>query len=115
MCWQLIISKVAELYCVNYKPAFRIGKDEPIDLCIGEDAIDTKYRIGSGDSGTLKKFKAYGELLRNEGYRPTMLILREDNLDAAMTALHSGGWYIYTGKYSFKYITEKTGFNLEIS
>ncbi len=98
MCLQLLISKIAAINCVNYKPAFKIGKDQPIDLCIGKDAIDTKYRIGSGDSGTLKKFKSYGELLRNEGYNPVILILREDNLDAAITALKSGGWNLHIGK-----------------
>ncbi len=113
MCWQLLVSKVAEINCANYKPAFKIGDDEPIDLCIGKDAIDTKYRIGSGDSGTLKKFKSYGELLRNEGYNPVILILREDNLGAAITALKSGGWNLFVGKNCFDYITHKTGFDLE--
>jgi len=101
MCWQLLVSKVSAINCVDYEPAFKIGDDEPIDLCIGKDAIDTKYRIGSGDSGTLKKFKNYGELLRSEGYNPVILILREDNLDAAITALRSGGWYLHIGKSFF--------------
>ena len=31
------------------------GSDKPVDYFIGNKAIDTKYRVGSGDAGTLKK------------------------------------------------------------
>jgi hypothetical protein len=113
MCWQLLVSKVASINCESYKPAFKIGEDEPIDLCINKDAIDTKYRIGSGDSGTLKKFKQYGEMLEGKGYRPVILILRNDNLNAAITALQNGGWTLYIGKRCFKYILDNTKFDLE--
>lgn len=113
MCWQLLINKLCELKCLDYKPALKIGGDEPTDLFIGKDAIDTKYRIGSGDSGTLKKFKKYGKLLKKEGYRPVLLIVREDNLQAAITACKTGGWQIYSGKESFRYIKNKTKFDLE--
>jgi len=113
MCWQLLIDRLCQLKCKNYKPALKIEADEPTDLFIGKDAIDTKYRIGSGDSGTLKKFKKYGALLTEQGYRPVLLILREDNLSAAITACKVGGWKIYTGKASFEYIKNKTGFDLE--
>lgn len=89
------------------------GDDEPADLYVGKDAIDTKYRVGSGDSGTLKKFKQYGELLKNKGYNPVFLFLRTDNLPAAMTACNKGGWIVYTGEDSFQYILDKTGFNLK--
>lgn len=113
MCWQLLIDRLCQLKCKNYKPALKIEADEPTDLFIGKDAIDTKYRIGSGDSGTLKKFKKYGSLLTEQGYRPVLLILREDNLPAAITACKVGGWKIYTRKESFGYIKHKTGFDLE--
>ncbi len=111
MCWQLLITKLAENNCIDFMPPLRIDADEPTDLCIGKDAIDTKYRIGSGDSGTLKKFKKYGQLLIEKGYNPTLLILREDNLPAALTACKSGGWKILTGKDTFDYIKEKTNFD----
>jgi len=113
MCWQLIISKLSELRCPEFKPALKIEGDEPTDLFIGKDAIDTKYRIGSGDSGTLKKFKKYGELLTKQGYRPLLLILREDNLPAAITACRAGGWKIVVGEESFNYIKERTNFDLK--
>lgn len=113
MCWQLLINKLCELKCSDYKPALKIGGDEPTDLFIGKDAIDTKYRIGSGDSGTLKKFKKYGKLLKKQGYKPVLLIVREDNLPAAITACKAGGWKIYSGQESFKYIKNKTKFDLE--
>ena len=57
MCWQLIVTELCKTNCPNFKPAIKLGADEPCDLVLGEYAIDTKYRIGSGDSGTLKKFK----------------------------------------------------------
>lgn len=113
MCWQLLIDRLCEFKCSDYKPALKIEADEPTDLFIGTDAIDTKYRIGSGDSGTLKKFKKYGALLKEQGHRPVLLILRSDNLAAAITACKVGGWEIYIGDECFKYIEEKTGFNLK--
>lgn len=113
MCWQRLIDKICQSNCKDYKPAQKIMADEPTDLFIGQDAIDTKYRIGSGDSGTLKKFKRYGSLLSKQGFRPVLLILRDDNLPAAITACRVGGWKIYTKKECFNYIKQKTGFNLE--
>jgi hypothetical protein len=79
----------------------------------GTDAIDTKYRIGSGDSGTLKKFKQYGKLLREEGYRPVLLILREDNLSAAIKACEVGTWHVLTGEDSLNYIAQQTGVDVK--
>lgn len=113
MCWQLMITKICETKCKDYKPALKIEADEPTDLFIGNDAIDTKYRIGSGDSGTLKKFKKYGDMLKRQGYRPVLLILREDNLHAAITACKVGGWEIIIGDACFDYIKTKSGFDLK--
>lgn len=112
MCWQLLVVELCKNTCSDYGDALRFGGDEPCDLVVGTDAIDTKYRVGSGDSGTLKKFKQYGKLLQDEGYRPVFLFVREDNLPAAMTACEVGGWSIYTGKSTFDYLREKTGFDL---
>lgn len=111
-CWELLVRKVFELRCNEFSPPQKFGKDEPADFFVGQDAIDTKYRVGSGDSGTLKKFKDYGRLLQNEGYNPIFLFLRTDNLPAALTACNAGGWTVYMEKETFKYIQEKTDFNL---
>lgn len=114
MCWQKLVTSAAKQYCPNFQPAFKVGvANEPVDLLIGKDAIDTKYRIGSGDSGTLKKFKHYGKSMRDMGYNPVLLILRTDNLNDAITACRSGGWNIYEGDKAFNYIQEKTGFDLK--
>jgi hypothetical protein len=111
-CWEgLVIEACRNL--PNFQPALRIGSDEPCDLRVGQYAIDTKYRVGSGDSGTLKKFKEYGQLLKNNGYIPVFLFLREDNLPAAMTACQTGGWTIYTGDNSFEFIKQISGFNIK--
>lgn len=111
-CWESLVVES----CRNsptFKPALRIGGDEPCDLIINNYAIDTKYRVGSGDSGTLKKFKAYGPLLREQGYKPVFLFFREDNLPAAMTACKVGTWDIYIGKRSFDFIKNESGFDIE--
>jgi hypothetical protein len=112
MCWQLLVVELCKNTCADFGGAQRFGGDEPCDLVLGKDAIDTKYRVGSGDSGTLKKFKQYGDLLREKGYRPVFLFLREDNLPAAMTACQAGGWSVYNGMGTFEYLKEKTGFDL---
>ncbi|MGB3297697.1 MAG: hypothetical protein WBA76_05455 [Phormidesmis sp.] len=113
MCWQLLVVEVCRTYCNDFQPAFRLGRDEPCDLVVGSRAIDTKYRIGSGDSGTLKKFKSYGPILRENGYDPILLILREDNLPAAITACQVGSWNIYVGDSSFEFVQSLTGFDLK--
>jgi hypothetical protein len=112
MCWQLIVSELCQVTCPQFAPALRFGEDEPCDFCVEKKAIDTKYRIGSGDAGTLKKFKSYGALLRSNGYTPITLIVRTDNLGAAMTALSVGKWEVYTGATTFEYIKSLTGFDL---
>ena len=98
--------------CADCGGALKFGSDEPCDLVLGSDAIDMKYRVGSGDSGTLKKFQQYATLLKQNGYRPVFLFLREDNLPAAMTACQAAGWCMYTVKATFYYLQEKTGFDL---
>lgn len=113
MLWQLLVNAIAKEHCpAEYKPALKFGADEPCDLILGEDAIDTKYRVGSGDSGTLKKFKQYGALLKEKGYRPVFLMVREDNLPAAITACKNGGWTIYAGDNALQYLQYKTGVNI---
>lgn len=111
MCWQLMVTEVFR-DLQEFKPALRIDADEPCDLIFKNDAIDTKYRVGSGDSGTLKKFKQYGKKLREIGYTPTLLFVRTDNLPAAITACKEGKWEIFMGDESFNYVKEHSGFDL---
>ena len=113
MLWQLLVTEICAEHCSDFGPALKIGKDEPVDLRIGKDAIDTKYRIGSGDSGTLKKFKQYGKELTELGYNPVFLILRTDNLPAAITACLAGGWTVLTGDAAFEYLETKTGLDVK--
>ena len=112
-CWERVVSKIFELTKPkDFKPAYKIGADEPIDFIYKDLAIDTKYRVGSGDSGTLKKFKQYGETIRGMRLTPTFLFLRTDNLPAAMTACRNGGWEIYQGQETLRFIKEETNFDL---
>lgn len=113
MCWQLIVTALFKATVADFQPGYRDGKDELCDLIAGKDAIDTKYRVGSGDSGTLKKFKQYGRQLTDAGLNPVLLFVREDNLPAAITACNVGGWTIYIGEAAFKYVRKLTGVDLK--
>ncbi|MGH9838790.1 MAG: restriction endonuclease [Blastocatellia bacterium] len=113
MCWQRLVTELCSQTCSDFTPGLRIGSDELCDLIVGENAVDTKYRIGSGDSGTLKKFKAYARLLTEKGYKPVLLIVREDNLPAAIKACSSGGWKVLTGEETYNYIYNLTAFDFK--
>jgi hypothetical protein len=114
MCWQRLVIAVCRDKCSDFIPAFRVGNDEPCDLIVGKYAIDTKYRMGSGDSGTLKKFKSYGQLLRtNYSLEPVMLFVRDDNLKSAIDACKAGTWKIYTSNDTFEFIKGLTGFDIK--
>lgn len=111
-CWERVVIEVFRNK-KGFGPAIKVGADEPCDFIFNKYAIDTKYRVGSGDSGTLKKFKQYGKLLKDHGYTPVMLFLREDNLPAAITAMKKGGWRIITGDDSFEFIQNNAEFDLK--
>ena len=113
MCWQRLVTETCKTYCSSFQRALKVGSDEPCDLIVEGYAIDTKYRIGLGDSGTLNKFKDNGELLRNLNYEPVFLILRQDNRPAAITACQVGTWKVYTGEDSFEFIKTISGFDLK--
>lgn len=113
MCWQRLVIEIFKAGRPDdYGDAIKTGGDEPCDLVVGKYAIDTKYRIGSGDSGTLKKFKTYGKDLRAQGYEPLFLILRTDNLPAAITACNVGTWKVLTGDESLKFVEDESGFKI---
>ncbi|MFN5465578.1 MAG: restriction endonuclease [Cyanobacteriota bacterium] len=110
-CWELLVNEICRSH-PEYSPALKIGQDEPCDLVVNKYAIDTKYRIGSGDSGTLKKFKSYGGELRRQGYEPVFLILRSDNLPAAIQACKVGTWNVLVGEQSLEFIESISGFDI---
>ncbi len=112
-CWQRLVTQLYEHTCSNFGGPIQEDADEICDLILGDDAIDTKYRIGSGDSGTLKKFKQYSKRLQILEYRPLLLILRTDNLPAAITACTTGGWHIMQGQQTYDYIQTATGFDFK--
>ena len=111
-CWERIVCKVFELKCENYKSALKVGDDEPCDCIVGTDAMEAKYRIGSGDSGFSKKIRQYGKDLTELKYNPIILILREDNLPSAISTCKKAGWNVYIGEQTFQYISEKANFDL---
>jgi hypothetical protein len=113
MCWQRLVTETCKTYCSSFQSALKVESGEPCDLIVDRYAIDTKYRIGSGDAGTLKKFKDNGPLLRTYNYEPVLLILRQDSNPAAITACQGGSWKVYTGDDSFKFIQTISGFYLK--
>lgn len=112
MCWQRLVVSLCSAHAKDFGPALKWDSNEPCDLTVGKLAIDTKYRIGSGDSGTLKKWVSYGEYLTAQGYTPTLLIFRTDNLDSAIKACIRGGWQIHTGEATLKQIHKLTNVEL---
>lgn len=112
-CWEVLVRTLFELTCKDFEPPKRVKRDEPVDFYVGYDAVDTKYRIGSGDSGTLKKFTAYGKMMKKQGYNPVILLLRTDNLPAALSKIDAGGWTRLESDAAFDYIREKTNFELK--
>jgi hypothetical protein len=118
--WGRELGMLFELVCTEifksskgFQPKEKMGADSPYDFIYENMAIDTKYRIGSGDSGTLKKFKKYAEDLKNLGYIPVILLFRDDSLPAAITACTTGGWTLFTAKECFEFIIRETGFDLK--
>ncbi|MFN0201255.1 MAG: restriction endonuclease [Bacteroidia bacterium] len=113
MCWQLMVKELFQIKREDFIDAKKFGADEPADLFIGKDAIDVKYRMGSGDSGTIKKWKQYAHLLTTEGYQPIILLLRSDNLPSAINACKVAGWTVLQEEESFEYIQTETNFDLK--
>lgn len=114
MCWQRLVTEVYRQTCDDFRPAIREGKDEICDLVVGRDAIDTKYRIGSGDAGILKKLRQYSFRLRELGFRPVLLILRNDSLRSSIISCTNSGWIVMSGSDTYEYLRETTEFDLEL-
>ncbi|HGJ66763.1 TPA: restriction endonuclease [bacterium] len=112
-CWERIVIETCKQRCKYFGSRIKKEQGEFCDFTIGKTAIDTKYRIGSGDSGTLAKFESDGNDLLKRGYEPVMLILRKDNLQSAINACIKGGWTVKTGNDTYNYINEVTGFDLK--
>jgi hypothetical protein len=112
-CWERLVIELCQRSRNDFENAIRDGKDELCDLVVGPDAIDTKYRIGSGDSGTLKKFRQYAARLQQMGYTPVLLILRNDSLPQAVNSCIVGGWRVISGSETYDYIYQITGFDLQ--
>lgn len=112
-CWERIVIELCRQTCDNFDEAIREGNDELCDLVVGLDAIDTKYRIGSGDSGTRKKFRQYATRLQEMGYQPVLLILRNDSLPQAINYCTAGGWRVIYGGNTYDYLNQITGFDLK--
>lgn len=121
MLWQNIIKTIFENSerIKDYKGPITITdseghSDEPCDLSANGYAIDTKYRIGSGDSRFSKQFKLNYDILKNEyQLTPVLLILRKDNLITPIRRAQKEGWTVFCGEESYAFVEQETGYDLK--
>jgi hypothetical protein len=112
--WQRLVAATFYFFRrPDYGPPIQYERTEPFDFRFGKIVVDTKYRVGSHDSGTLNKFRLNGIFLNGEGFHPVALILRHDTHRGAITQLLSGGWEVFVADEAFDYIREQTSFDLE--
>ena len=108
-CWESIVIEICKRKSPGFKTGLVMNRKQVCDLIAGKYAIDTKYRIGSGDSGTVNKFKDNAKQLISKGYEPILLILRTDNLQSTISQCESSGWIVYTGEKTFCFIRKIAG------
>ncbi|GBC62129.1 hypothetical protein DENIS_3092 [Desulfonema ishimotonii] len=113
-CWETMVAEVCKRRSAGYSPAIMFNGRQLCDLVAGRYAIDTKYRIGSGDSGTVNKFKDNAAQLIKKRYEPVLLILRNDNLHGTIVQCRNGGWTIHAGEKAFDFIRKiAAGFDMK--
>lgn len=84
--------------------------DLQLDTSDVEFCVDAKYRLGSGDSKTLRSIRQAGQQLREAGKEPLLLVLREDSNPVALAACST--WTILTGEDSLAWVREHCGCDL---
>jgi len=113
MCWERLVKEICKTYCSHYSPAPKFDNKEPCDLVVGQYAIETKYRVGSGDSNFQANIKLYGPILTKGGHVPVVLFLRNDNLQSAINACKTGGWQVHTDENTYQFIQQISDFDLK--
>jgi hypothetical protein len=111
MCWERLVIGCFASH-PRYRPGVTRGREQLCDLVVGHDAIDTKYRVGSGDAGTLGKIVAHGAALSAQGLEPMLLVFRDDSLAAARSRLSKGGWRLIEGAAALDWVRENSGVDL---
>lgn len=112
MCWEHLVRETFRRQGAAIGPSLRRGADTPCDFTTPTDAVDTKYRLGSGDAGTLGKLAGNARWLQEQGLRPVMLILRDDSLPSALARMRRAGWTVLQADVSFDHVQAQTGFDL---
>jgi hypothetical protein len=111
MCWErLVCSCYAPL--PSYEPGLAHATGQPCDFVYGRMAVDTKYRLGSGDAGTLKKLAENARWLKARKYEPVMLFLRTDSLASATSRMRRAGWQVLEAEESFELVKAHTARDL---
>lgn len=111
-CWEALLRSV----WAERSPFVRFPKPgDPIYPCdiVSEGlAIDAKYRIGSGDSGTLQKLARNAKTLVTSNLQPILLVLRDDSLKSAISAAKAGGWKVVEGEAAFEFVHVTLGHDI---
>ena len=103
--WEILVAGWFALYATErVGDPVLLGRRKPTDVVVGNCAIDTKYRCGSGDGKHTKVQAATAEALKDLGYEPVMLVLRTDSIRANIKAYTHHGWRVLEGKAAFDFI-----------
>jgi hypothetical protein len=110
--WEEIAGKILHAHDPSTEFPRPGTEDTPCDIVYRGFAIDTKYRIGSGDSGTMRKLAGNASTLARRGFVPLLLIFRNDSLKPSISAARTGGWTICEGEAAVSFIRTHTGYDL---
>jgi hypothetical protein len=111
MCFERLVRAACE-HRSECRLPLRTGGREPWDLEFGQEAWELKYRLGSGDAGTLSRLADNAGLARERGLAPVLLILRSDSLRAATARAAAGGWEVVCGERALAHVRRRSGFDL---
>lgn len=112
MCWEQLVYRLLGETTPQFKPPVRVGRLEPCDFVLRDMAVDMKYRIGSGDSRTIRNIRRNGRFLTELGLRPHLAILRTDSMQSSLDSLRLGGWTILEGQETVDFVSRESGFDL---
>lgn len=105
--WQKVVTAYLDIYSPSgIGDAVRFDTRRPTDVVVDSVAIDTKYRFGSGDNNTITHLVETSRSLRALGYRPVMIILRDDSLRGALNRFRLAGWEVAEANNAFDVLAD---------
>lgn len=111
-CWERLVKAVFTATIPDVLPGYKLGKKEICDLVAEPHAIDMKYRLATSQPAVRDELERHAEWLVAANYVPVLLVLRDDNLPAAVRRCETGGWTVHTGAAAFDFIKGRTHIDL---